>query len=656
MCGIAGFAILGSGRDAARQLRAMAETIRHRGPDGEGFAQFTTADSRHTIGFAHLRLAIIDLATGDQPMTQDGVTLIYNGEIYNFRELRRELEQHGQVFRTQSDTEVLLNAYIAWGPECVTRLRGMFAFALWDKPRNRLMLARDHFGKKPLYLRELPSGLVFGSEVKALLAFAGPTPDLDRASVADYLVYRYVPAPHTLFAGVRKLMPGSYALWEGGRLRETRFYVPPYGTAPETLPAIDDPAAAFFEKLDESVRLRMISDVPFGAFLSGGVDSSSVVALMARHSSQPINTFSVGFHEERYSELRYARLVARQFATRHVEVVVSADDLMQHLPTLIEYGDAPVTDPSNIPLYLISRAAARSVKMVLTGEGSDELLAGYPKHSAERLAPFYHRLVSESVHERLIESPLRLLPYRFRRIKIMAATIGLRDREERLPRWLGTLSFAERDRLLSRSVPRRAVDPFPFAADLGRSELERLLYFDQTSWLPDNLLERGDRISMAVSIEARMPFMDTELALLMARLPDKWRIRGLTQKYILRAAMKDILPREILRRPKVGFRVPVNEWFRGPMRSFIRDHIDSPRSLSREICDRSQIERLLAEHESGRQNHEKILWTLVNLELFQERYRLGQQAGTAGERAAASVASVAPVAASWAARASHARR
>ncbi len=651
MCGIAGFAMLGTRPGAAHELRAMAESIRHRGPDGEGFAQFTTADSRYTIGFAHLRLAIIDLATGDQPMTRDGVTLIYNGEIYNYRELRHELEQHGQVFRTQSDTEVLLNAYLAWGPDCVTRLRGMFAFALWDKPRDRLMLARDHFGKKPLYLRELPSGLVFGSEVKALLAFGGPTPQLDRASVADYLVYRYVPAPHTLFSGVRKLMPGSFALWERGKLSEIRFYVPPYGRPPEALPPIADPAAAFFEKLDEAVRLRMISDVPFGAFLSGGVDSSTVVALMSRHSSQPINTFSVGFHEERYSELRYARLVARQFGTRHVEVVVSAADLMQHLPTLIEHGDAPVADPSNIPLYLISRAAARSVKMVLTGEGSDELLAGYPKHSAERFTPFYHRLLSEGVHERLIEPPLRLLPYGFRRIKIMAATIGLRDREERLPRWLGTLSFAERDRLLIRSVPRRSVDPFPFAADLGRSELERLLYFDQTSWLPDNLLERGDRISMAVSIEARMPFMDTELALLMARLPDKWRIRGFTQKYILRAAMKDILPREILRRPKVGFRVPVNEWFRGPMRSFIRDHIDSPHSLSRELCDRGQIERLLVEHESGRQNHEKLLWTLVNLELFQERYRLG---GGAAAIEPAGAPSIPPVAVPWAARASHA--
>jgi len=624
MCGIAGFVLTGNLRDAERRLRAMGDSVRHRGPDGEGYAQFSVGDHRYTVGFAQRRLAIIDLVTGEQPMAhqQAGVTLIFNGEIYNFKELRQELEARGERFRTRSDTEVLLNAYVAWGPACVQRLRGMFAFALWDHPRRRLMLARDHFGKKPLYLHERDGLLLFGSEIKALLAFGAIEPALDRASIADYLVYRYVPAPHTLFAGVRKLMPGSYALWENGRITETRFYTPPYGEEPKPGPPIADPVAAFRDKLDEAVRLRMVSDVPFGAFLSGGIDSSSIVALMTRHSAQPINTFAVGFREARYSELHYARLVAERFATRHVEVVVSADDLMQHLPTLIEHGDAPVADPSNIPLYLISRAAARSVKMVLTGEGSDELLAGYPKHSAERFAALYQRIMPAALHRRLVEPLAHLLPYEFRRVKIMAAAMGLRDPRERLPRWLGALSFSERDRLLDGSVPRRPVDAQPFVASPRRSALERMLYFDQTSWLPDNLLERGDRISMAASIEARMPFMDTELAALVARLPDNWRIRGLVQKYLLRTAMADTLPPVILDRPKVGFRVPVNEWFRGPMRAFVRDHISGQRSLSRELCDTRQIERILREHESGRQNHEKLLWTLLNLELFQERYAL----------------------------------
>ncbi|MGH9681501.1 MAG: asparagine synthase (glutamine-hydrolyzing), partial [Candidatus Acidiferrales bacterium] len=623
MCGVAGFILPGQPRDAGQRLKAMTDRIRHRGPDGEGFFLQSSADGRYTIGLGHRRLAIIDLATGDQPITHQsaGVTLVFNGEIYNFRELRAALEAKGHRFRTTSDTEVLLNAYVEWGPRCVERFRGMFAFALWDDKRQRLVLARDHFGKKPFFILESGGKVLFGSEIKAILSFGDATPSLDRASLADYFVYRYVPAPNTLFAGIRKLMPGSYAVWEKGHLTETAFYRPPYGEAPD-LASIADPVTAFTERLDEAVRVRMVSDVPFGAFLSGGLDSSAIVALMSRHSAQPINTFSVGFREARYSELPYAATIARQFDTNHTELTIAADDLMQHLPTLIEHGDAPVADPSNIPLYLISRAAANSVKMVLTGEGSDELLAGYPKHSAERFVALYQRMVSATLHRRLVEPLMRLLPYEFRRVKIMAAAIGLRDPQERLPRWLGALSFAERDRLLDETVPRRAVDARPFEASPRRSALERALYFDQTSWLPDNLLERGDRISMAASIEARMPFMDTELAELVARLPDSWRIRGLVQKYILRSAMAETLPPVILDRPKVGFRVPVNEWFRGPMRAFIRDHISGQRSLCRELCDGRQIEQVLREHESGRQNHEKLLWTLVNLELFQERYAL----------------------------------
>jgi asparagine synthase (glutamine-hydrolysing) len=623
MCGIAGFILRESRPNAQLRLKAMSDSIRHRGPDGEGFFHASIDNSGHAVGLGHRRLAIIDLAGGDQPMShQDaGVTLIYNGEIYNFDLLRRELETLGHRFRTRSDTEVLLNAYVEWGPDCVVRLRGMFAFALWDQPRGRLLLARDHFGKKPLYIYQDREKLLFGSEIKALLAFGEVETSLDRASIADYLVYRYVPGPHTLFAGIRKLPPGSYALWRNGELRETRFYLPPYGAVPTEAEPVAHPLQAFEETLDTAVRIRMVSDVPYGAFLSGGLDSSTIVALMTRHSGQPVNTFSVGFREARYSELPYARMIAKQFETRHSELLVSADDLMQHLPTLIHHGDAPVAEASNIPIYLISKEAARSVKMVLTGEGSDELLGGYPKHSAERFAALYRAIMPPALHGRVIEPLVRLLPYDFRRIKIMMATIGIADAEERLPRWLGALSFAERDRLLA-TVLHRAVDPQPFEASPRRSALERMLYFDQTSWLPDNLLERGDRITMAASIEARMPFMDTELAALAAGLPDRWRIRGFVQKYVLRRLMRDRLPREILGRPKVGFRVPINEWFRGSMRAFVRDHLTGPDTLANEICDRREVERVLTEHESGRQNHEKLIWALLNLELFQRQFGL----------------------------------
>ena len=623
MCGVAGFILPGQPRDAGQCLKAMTDRIRHRGPDGEGFFVQSSADGKYTIGLGHRRLAIIDLATGDQPITHQsaGVTLVFNGEIYNFLELRRELEGKGHRFRTSSDTEVLLTAYVEWGPRCVARFRGMFVFALWDDKRQRLMLARDHFGKKPLFIQESGGRVLFGSEIKAILAFGDAAPALDRASLADYFVYRYVPAPHTLFAGIRKLMPGSCAIWENGNLTETAFYHPPYGDAPDYEP-IADPVTAFADKLDEAVRIRMVSDVPFGAFLSGGLDSSAIVALMSRHSAQPINTFSVGFREARYSELPYAAMIAKQFHTNHTALTIAADDLMQHLPTLIDHQDAPVAEASNIPIYLISREAAKSVKMVLTGEGSDELLGGYPKHSAERFAAIYQRLVPERAHDGVVAPLINALPYRFRRIKILAASIALRDPAERMARWMGALTYAERDQLLAGVGERRPVDPEPFRVDGRRSALERVLYFDQTSWLPDNLLERGDRITMAASIEARMPFMDIDLARLMARLSDKWRIRGLTQKVILRRAMRSILPHIVLERPKVGFRVPINEWFRGPMRGFVRELIEAPGSLARTLCDRITVDRTLTEHESGRQNHEKLIWILVNLELFQRQFRL----------------------------------
>jgi asparagine synthase (glutamine-hydrolysing) len=625
MCGIAGFILTGARRDAEVRLKSMGQSIQHRGPDGEGFFLDTIDDGKYAVGFAHRRLAIIDLVTGDQPMVHQGagVTLIFNGEIYNFAALRRTLEQLGHHFRTTSDTEVVLNSYVEWGPDFVSRLSGMFAFALWDHPRRRLVLARDHFGKKPLFIYQDEQKLLFGSEIKAILAFGEVQGSLDRASIADYLVYRYVPGPRTLFAGIRKLMPGSYAVWEDGHLTQTRFYTPPYGEDRDNdAPSISEPITAFKNALDEAVRLRMVCDVSYGAFLSGGIDSSSIVALMSQHSSAPIRTFSVGFPEERYSELGYANLIARQFRTKHSELIVSSNDLVNHLPFLIRQSDGPVSEPSNIPIYLISREAAKSVKMVLTGEGADELLGGYPKHSAERFVSLYQSAVPPAVHRAIVEPLIRLLPYKYRRIKILAETAGIRNRFERMPRWLGALTFGERDRLLKPGIARRAPDAFPFRQGRGRSALERILYFDQTSWLPDNLLERGDRLTMAASIEGRMPFMDRNLAALTAQLPDKWRIRRFTQKFILRESMKDILPNEILNRPKVGFRVPVNEWFRNSMRSFVRDYIAAPGSLVGELCGKREVDEILTSHENGRQNHEKLIWSLVNLEIFQREFRL----------------------------------
>lgn len=624
MCGIAGWIQRSRTSPGEAVAKAMSDAIPYRGPDGDGWYLTATRDNAWTVALVHRRLAIIDPVGGVQPMhSEDGrLTLSFNGEIYNFRDLRAELETVGYTFRTNSDTEVLLQAYAEWGPGCVGRFRGMFAFALWDRATERLVLARDAFGKKPLYLYEDDQRVIFGSEIKTILVHPDIPRELDRQSVLDYLTYRYVPGPHTLFRGIRKLPPGTYAVWQDSVLTETRYYQPPDATAKPSEHQPDDPVGAFLEEFDEAVRLRMVSDVPFGAFLSGGIDSSAVVGLMSRHSDQPINTFSVGFKEAAYSELDHARLVAETFGCNHNELIVSADELMGHLPTLIERRDAPVAEPSDIPIYLLSCEARKSVKMVLTGEGSDEVLAGYPKHRFEPMASRYQSFVPGAVHRGLVEPLIRALPYRFRRVKTLAANFGLRERAERFPRWFGAQSTAERDELVAVDERPREAPAYAFAAAADQSALRKLLYFDQVSWLPDNLLERGDRMTMAGSIEARMPFLDTKLAAFIASLDDDNRLRGGTSKWLLRQAMTRVLPPSILKRPKVGFRVPVNEWFQTSMRGWAADLLTGPDSLTRDLYHRPVLTRILDEHGSGAQNHEKLIWTLVNLELFQRAYRL----------------------------------
>jgi asparagine synthase (glutamine-hydrolysing) len=621
MCGIAGFVTSASGADASTVLAELARVVAHRGPDDEGFYQSTTRSRSHQVGLAHRRLSIIDLATGHQPLAnEDGtVQIVFNGEIYNFPDLRRELESHGYRFATRSDTEVIVYAYEKWGEACVERLRGMFAFALWDARRERLLLARDRFGEKPLFLHDVPGGIVFASEIKSLLAYPGIRASVNHEALWEYFAYRYAPGPSTLFAGVRKLPPGCYALWERGVLTETRYYTPPDRNPLPATPLPEDPVGAFLEKLDESVRIRMISDVPFGAFLSGGIDSSAVVALMARHSSQPVNTFSVGFAESAFSELRYAKAIADQFQTKHHEVTISQEHLMEHLPALVRFRDAPVAEPSDIPIYLLSKEARNTVKMVLTGEGSDEILGGYPKHVFEPYVPWY-RFCPAAVRWGIFEPIARALPYRFHRAKTAIVNFGLDRFEERMPRWFGALSDQERRDLID--LPERAYTDrsVQFDTPTGNSALRRILYFDQTSWLPDNLLERGDRMSMAASLEVRLPFVDHELAALVSRLPDRYRVRGATTKWLLREAMKRLLPSAILKRPKVGFRVPVNEWFRGPMREYLYDHLLSPGSRTRSYYRRPGLEKALADHVGGRQNHEKLLWCLLNLEIWHREY------------------------------------
>jgi asparagine synthase (glutamine-hydrolysing) len=619
MCGIAGW-VATQGELGSELLSDMLAAIAHRGPDDEGRASFTTS-SGEQIALGHRRLAIIDPEGARQPMcdTAAGIALTFNGEIYNFRDLRRELSALGYGFTRDSDTEVLLRAYQHWGEEVVHHLRGMFAFAIWDARRERLFLARDRFGEKPLFFHRSDRGIYFASEIKALLR----VPRIDRAvslpAVWDYLAYRYVPGPNTLFSGIRKLMPASTATWEKGRFTERRYW-----RAPDSVPAraadvgngvVDD----FIIRLEDAVASQMVSDVPFGAFLSGGLDSSAIVALMSRHSAN-VNTFSVGFGEDGYTELPYAAEVARHFGTRHHEIVVRHRDVMEHLPQLVGFRDAPVSEPSDIPIYLLAKEASRSVKMVLTGEGSDEILGGYPKHVAERYAAQYQRLPYGLRHG-LIEPLTRALPYGFRRVKTAVTNLGIEDWRERYVRWFGALDHKDRDSLSVLHLNGASyADAVHFDADPGCSDLRRMLYFDQTSWLPDNLLERGDRMTMAASIESRVPFLDHQFATYVSGLPDDHRVRRWRSKWILREACRHVLPKRILKRPKVGFRVPVNEWFRGEMRGYLLGHLQSASSRTRKYYDEGMLDRVLAEHLNGRHNHEKLLWSLLNLEVWHRTY------------------------------------
>jgi asparagine synthase (glutamine-hydrolysing) len=625
MCGIAGWIAPAKSAPEERALQPMLSALAHRGPDGAGSCAYLAGRGEYRVALGHRRLAIIDPVGSQQPMCDEaaGLALTFNGEIYNFRELRSELEFHGLEFSRDSDTEVLLRAYQHWGAQCVHHLRGQFAFALWDAKNERLFLARDRFGEKPLYLHEANGGLYFASELKALLRLPHVAREVDLASVWDYLAYRYVPGPHTLFQGIRKLAPATAAIWHRGQLQELRYWTPPdkYPRSVARNRSSAETLEAFRGHLAEAVKLQMVSDVPFGAYLSGGLDSSVIVALMTRYCSK-VKTFSVGFAGDRYNELGHAALVAQEFGTDHHPMTVTPEEFMRYLPQLVACRDAPVSEPSDIAIYLLSKEAARSVKMVLTGEGADETLGGYRKHAVECLAWMYWS-VPRRLRRTLLGPLVRELPFRYRDMKIAIASLNCEDWRERYVRWFGALDFNERRALSRLHVHERELreDLPPYDSHPDTSALRRILYFDQTSWLPDNLLERGDRMTMAASIEARVPFLDHKLVEFISTLPDSWRVDELRRKRVLREAARTLLPRQILKRRKVGFRVPVDEWFAGGMRDYLYEHLRSADSLTRNYFNTAVLDRILDEHTQGVQSHDKLLWTLLTLEIWHRQYR-----------------------------------
>jgi asparagine synthase (glutamine-hydrolysing) len=621
MCGICGIYNFGSGAPADRgALKHATDAMAHRGPDDEGF------HLDGSLGLGNRRLSIIDLPGGHQPISNENgsVWITFNGEIYNYRELRPALEARGHRFRTASDTETIVHLYEEHGPACLEHLRGMFAFALWDSREKRLLLARDRVGVKPVFYRLEPDRLVFASELRALRELVGQPLEIEPQAVYDFFGFRYIPAPHTFYRGVEKLLPGHYLVADGRGARVVPYWdVPPED---ETARSAGDYAEEVVAHLRESVRLRLVADVPLGVFLSGGTDSSAVVAFMAELGARPLRTFSVGFEERGYSELPYARRVAERFSTEHHELLLRSQDVAEDLARLIAFRDEPVAEPTDVALYRISRLAAESVKVVLAGEGGDELFAGYPKYAADRLAGLVSALPQD-----VTRAIARWLPYRQRRVKLALETLSIRDEAERSATWFASFSREEREALFSPDFLRQVDVAHParvFEQQLekvrDRPPLKRMLYADLKIWLPDNLLLRGDQMTMAASIEERVPFLDHKLVELAARIPSRLLTRGFRTKALLRRALAPHLPPETLRRRKVGFAVPIGPWFRKSLKSLVADLVLSPEAKARGYFNHRATEQFVREHFDGVRDRQKQLWALVNFELW-TRQRSGSR-------------------------------
>jgi asparagine synthase (glutamine-hydrolysing) len=613
MCGICGIYNFGTYAPADRTaLKRAADTMVHRGPDDEGF--YFSGE----LGLANRRLSIIDLPGGHQPLANEDETLwvILNGEIYNFQELRSELEARGHRFRTASDTETVVHLYEEYGLDCLQPMRGMFAFALWDSRHRHLLVARDRLGVKPLFYRLEPGRLVFASELRALRELVGHPLEIEPQSVYDFFGFRYIPAPHTFYRGVEKLLPGHYMIVDArGARMEPYWDVPP---EEETSRTAEDFAGEVIEQLRESIRLRLIADVPLGVFLSGGTDSSALVAFMAALGTRPLRTFSVGFQEPEYSELPFARRVAQRFSTEHHELVVRPQDMAEELARLVAFRDEPVAEPTDVALYRMARLASERVKVVLAGEGGDELFAGYPKYAADRLAGVVSALPQE-----VTRAIVRWLPFRQRRAKLALETLSIRDEAERSVTWFASFSREERETLFAPEFLQQVDVAHPahiFECYLekvrARSPLKRMLYADLKIWLPDNLLLRGDQMTMAASIEERVPFLDHQLVELAARIPSRMLTRGFKTKVLLRQALRPYLSPETLRRRKVGFTVPIGPWFRKSLKPFVADLVLAPEARARGYFHKEAMERFVREHFDGVRDRQKQLWALVNFELW----------------------------------------
>lgn len=634
MCGIAGAAWTADAVPLSpATLGRMISAISHRGPDDSG----TYFSSAAALGFR--RLSIIDLSTGHQPLANEdeSVWIVFNGEIYNYRELRIDLEARGHRFRTNTDTECIVHLYEELGPDCVQRLRGMFAFAIWDDRRKRLLLARDRAGKKPLLYRLDRGQLTFASELKSLLLVPDAPRQLNRRAIDSYLCYQYVPHPDCILEGYHKLPPANVAIFEDGRLDVIRYWRPPY--EPETRSSASSEKSGFLpdqwrkelrRTLTEAVRLRMRSDVPLGAFLSGGVDSTIITGLMQEQSDCPVHTFSIGFPIKEFDERSYAREAAKHLGTEHHELVIEPKAL-EILPKLIWHYDEPFADSSAIPTMYLSEMTRQHVTVALSGDGGDELFAGYTRYLAVKLASRFDRLPGPL--KRLVTAKLwQRLPsgagHRslLRRGKRFLAALG-ESPEKRYLHWIGIFEESQRRELYRPE----------FAAELGdfdagdfllqayaecpsRDFITRTTCADVLTYLPCDILTKVDIASMAYSLECRSPFLDQEVMELASRMPIELKLRGNQGKQILLDTFADLLPPSIQRRGKMGFGVPLSNWFRGELQPFLRDVLFDSRTLARGIFEPAAVQRLFDEHVQAKTDHSHRLWALLCLELWQRMF------------------------------------
>jgi asparagine synthase (glutamine-hydrolysing) len=627
MCGICGIALSSrSGAEVERStIERMRDVITHRGPDGAGmFVQ-------GRIGLGHRRLSIVDPEAGQQPMASDdgAIQIIYNGEVYNHPEISRRLEAEGHHYHTHCDTESVLKLYEMHGSQTPTHLRGMFAFAIWDQKKETLFIARDRFGVKPLYYAVTEDGsLYFGSEIKSILASGVIPGAFDQASLPEYLSSHSTFGTGTMFRGVQRLEAGNTLTWRDGVITIEKYWDLSFAHEGEDTRDEAEVIAQYDEMFREAVRMRLMADVPLGTFLSGGIDSAAITAVMASLIDEPVRTFSVAFEERDANELAYARIVAKKFGTEHREVIVSPAEFWDVLPQMIWQEDEPIAHPSSIPLYFVSKLAAEHVKVVLTGEGSDEVLGGYNRYRVTmynmRYGSAYERMVPDGGRS-LVRGAIDSLP-RGSKIRQKLNRTFLTLPADITTLYMDNFAVFSRQRLeglwspamrekLGMLSPYATAEQYYESSD-AHTMLNKLLYVDTKTYLHE-LLMKQDQMSMAASIESRVPFLDHKLVEFAARMPESMKVRGMTTKYVLRRIMTGVLPQEILSRRKMGFPVPIGAWLRGPYRHVLDEFVLGHRARARGLFDVESLKRLVASHVSGEANHSERLWSLINLEMWQ---------------------------------------